>query len=297
MAVDPQLIKEMPGIVRDVALYIAVAIPATVVLGTPSRMGLEWLIQTHAIRKSGVEQRHQITSDYLAKALNPEVPLAIRYQLLRFLATPDTTGARLQTWAERELERVEPIIVGADRAVATAERELREAVNAQQIANAETKLVAAFRERKSLLEPPIAPRLTAAALRAGLISDQKLLGLSMKSANLSRMHLFFRDMKGSDFSESNMEWCNLQGCDLRTSSFANANMTNANLNHTDLRACNFDGALLHEVNFLAAHLEGANLATANIKDCNFRATYDSGTKWPAGFDPEAEGAVLNESEA
>jgi uncharacterized protein YjbI with pentapeptide repeats len=87
---------------------------------------------------------------------------------------------------------------------------------------AEKKLTKAIQRQKSLLEPPLKPPMTAAALRAGLISDKDLSGLEMKKSDLRSMSLCYRKLIGADFSECDLTDASLQGSDLRNAVFTDA---------------------------------------------------------------------------
>ncbi len=53
------------------------------------------------------------------------------------------------------------------------------------------------------------------------------------------------------------------------------------------------GADLRGIDLPKANLRGANLNAANLHRAELRgAKYNANTKWPAGFDPVAAGAVL-----
>jgi uncharacterized protein YjbI with pentapeptide repeats len=283
--------------IQTIVGYIAIAVPVTVALGNLARIALEWLGQRHTIKTTVIQQTHDITTQYLDRALDPKVPLALRHQLLRFLATPDHDGSRLQDWATSELERVGNIVDETNRAVEIAEKELQAAKSSAQVAAAEKKLTEAMQRQLSLLEPPIKPPMTPAALRAGLISDKDLSGLDMKKSDLRKMQLSYRKLIGADFSECDLSDARLQGCDLRNADFTNAKLINTILYEADLRGANLQNAILNKTDFSQARLEGADFRGAKFEDVEFRATYDKSTQWPDGFDPDAKGAVRVDSEA
>lgn len=284
-----------PETVQTIAFYIAVAVPATVAIANLARMGLEWLKQLHTIKSAQIQQSHHITTHYLDRALDPNVPLAIRHQLLRFLATPDKSGSRLSTWAESELKRVGGIVDETNQAVAVAEAKIQSAKTAAEIANAERKLADAVRRQKSLLEAPVTPPITAAALRAGLVEAKQLNGLSMKGADLSDAHIIYKEFRGADFAEANLKGSSLQGCDLREATFTGTDLTEAVFYAADLRGADLSNAKVNGANFTQARLEGANMRAQSLKTADLRATYDQSTLWPAGFDPVKAGAVLVDS--
>lgn len=276
---------------RIIAGYIAVAVPATVAIAQFSKVVLEWLNQRHKIKTSRIEQTHQITTHYLDRALDPNVPLAIRQQLLRFLATPDRAGSRLSDWSKAELQRVESVVEETNRAVLEAEKELLAAKNNTEVAAAENKLALASSKKRSLLKPPKPPPVTAAALRAGLINEEDITGLVMRDSDLKGTRLQYRNLSGADFSGSTITNGNFQGSDLRGANFRKADLTECGFYRSDLRGANLQGTQLAKTDFHAARLEGADLSDAILKDPDLRATYDDSTKWPEGFDPDKYGAV------
>lgn len=278
--------------IQTVVGYIAIAVPVTVAIANLARILLEWLKQRHTIQSAQVQQGHQITTHYLDRALDPTVPLAIRHQLLRFLATPDKSGSRLSLWAADELKRVGVIVAEVDRAVLTAKAEIQAAKTPGEVATAERKLADAVQAQNSLLTEPAAPPITAAALRAGLIKTKQLSGLSMKEADLSGAQLGYKDLRGSDFSGANLKGTRFQRCDLRTSVFTGADLKNTIFLESDLRGANLANTRINKTDFSQARLEGADLRAQGLETALLGATYDGSTLWPTGFDPVKAGAVL-----
>lgn len=289
-------IQMQPETIQIIAAYIALAVPGTVAVSNLAKIALEWLKQRHTISSSQITQSHEITSHYLDRALDPNVPLAIRHQLLRFLSTPDKSGSRLQAWAEGELKRVGGIVDETNKAVADAEAEIQKARNAAEIANAERKLADAVRRQKSLLEPPASPPVTAAALKAGMIEAKELNGLTMPGEDLTGTNVSYKQMRGCDFSNGILIKARFQGCDLRATSFLNANLEDSVFYEADLRGVDFTGANLKKADFHKARLEGAVLTDAVLDDADIRATFDDSTIWPAAFDPAKNGAVHMEQQ-
>lgn len=277
--------------IKTIVGYIALATPATVALANLAKIGIEWLKQKHSIREAQTNQAHQITTHYLDRALDPNVPLAIRHQLLRFLATPDQQGKRLSDWAEAELSRIGGIVEETNRAVVTAEHELQQAKNAAEVASAERKLAEAVKKQRSLLEPPLTPPISAPAIRAGLVAETDLPGLNMKGQDLSGAHFVFRNLRGADFSNADLSNTWLQGCDLRAANFSGAKMEGTVLFGADVRGADFNESIIDRANFQQARLEGAELQSATIRDSDMRGTYDESTRWPNDYDPEEQGAV------
>ncbi len=277
--------------IKTIAGYIALATPVTVALANLAKIGMEWLRQGHSILEAKINQSHQITTHYLDRALDPNVPLAIRHQLLRFLATPDKNGTRLSKWAESELSRIGGIVEETNRAVVEAESALQQAKSNAEIAAAERKLAEAIKKQRGLLEPPSPPPISAAAIRAGLVSEKELPGLDMMGQDLSRASFTYRNLRGADLSGANLFEASLQGCDLRAVNFTGAKLDGITLYGADARGADFSGSCIVNGNFQKARLEGANLHSATITDSDMRATYDETTSWPDGFNPEENGAV------
>ena len=84
-------------------------------------------------------------------------------------------------------------------------------------------------------------------------------------------------LPNANLSGEYLSGANLSGTDLRE-----ANLRDADLKRTDLSGANLS----------KAYLFGADLRGADLSD----AKYNSETKWPEGFDPEAAEAVLVEDE-
>ncbi len=280
-----------PETVQAIAGYLALAVPVTVAITNIAKALLEWLQQRHKIIESQIQLSHSITTHYLDKALDPTVPLAIRHQLLRFLSTPDKDGTRLSGWAKSELERVGGLVEETNRAVSEAEAALRTANSAAELERAERKLAEAVRKQNGLLQAPTTPPVTAAAIRAGLVTEKKLSGLQMPGEDLHKADFVYRELRGADFSGSNLVGSSLQGCDLRVATLAGANLTGARINLADLRGANLRNAITQSTSFHQARLEGADLTGTDLSSADLRATYDESTIWPQGFDPIQAGAV------
>lgn len=271
--------------------YVAAAVPATVAIVNIFKVILEWLQQRHKIREAQIQQSHQITTHYLDKALDPAVPLAIRHQLLRFLATPDSSGSRLHSWAKSELERVGGLVEETNRAVVAAEDSLRKAKSAIELERAERELANAVRKQRGLLEPATTPPVTPAAIRAGLVEEKKLNGLEMPRADLRGAELVYRELRGANLSGADLTGASLQGCDLRAADLSEARLEKTVFFLADLRGANLSSAKIRDSSFHQARLEGASLIGTELKDSDCRATFDDATVWPETFDAIAAGAV------
>jgi hypothetical protein len=90
---------------------------------------------------------------------------------------------------------------------------------------------------------------------------------------------------GANLRWSNLWHANLSGADLRGADLSGADMHGANLIGADLRY-----ARLRDSNLRGALLNSVDLSKTDLT----AATYDTHTKWPEGFNPEATGAVLDE---
>jgi hypothetical protein len=278
-------------LIEAIARLAAVAVPATVALTSLSKIVMEWLSQRHTLKNARIAQDHQITTQYLDHALDPGVPLAIRHQLLRFLATPDKDGSRLTAWAITELQRVGGVVDEVNREVDRAEKALNAAKTTDETASAERALAKATRQQESLFRVAPVPKITAASLKAGFIQDKDLGALVMKGEDLSGVVLSFRNLQGSDFTGAILQGARFRGCNLRSSSFARSSGKGTLFCESDLRGADFSDAVLDKADLQGAHLEGANLRTAKISDCDMRATFDSTTQWPDGYDARSAGAV------
>jgi hypothetical protein len=278
-------------VLRQISAYVAISIPVTVAIANMAKIALDWLNKNHQIRHSTIEQMHKIDNHYLEKTLNPEIPLAIRQQLLRFLATPNTKNNRLGLWAGAELKRVGEVIDETNKAVKIAEEELHKAKSPEEIEKAELILQSAIMNQQSLLLPPIKPSISPQSLRAGFIEDKDILNLDMSGENLQGVALLYRNLKNADFSEANLSESNFQGSDLRGTSFKDSNLTDARIHLADLRGADFRGANMTNTNLGKSRVEGANFQNSIFENVIMTVTYDESTKWPEGFNLERAGAV------
>ena len=116
---------------------------------------------------------------------------------------------------------------------------------------------------------------------------------SSAPAHTSARHYFTHlDLAGADLAGANLAGFDLIGLELRGSNLAEAVLSEADLSWADLRDAdlqrtNLDGAYLYE-----AKLSGANFFEASLVGTDLTgAAFNQTTIWPAGFDPEAAGAV------
>lgn len=137
-----------------------------------------------------------------------------------------------------------------------------------------------------------------ADLRGADLSVANLSGADLRGADLSRANLWWTDLKDSQIDETTQieaKWRlvweiankralqhNLIGADLR----------GANLSETDLSGSNLSGTNLSWADLSGANLSEADLSKTNLNKADLSETrYNEGTRWPAGFDPAAAGAV------
>lgn len=125
--------------------------------------------------------------------------------------------------------------------------------------------------------------LAASSLNWANISQAGLKRTNLHQANLIGAVLQDADLNEADLSEAILNGADLTGADLR-----GANLARADLNWADLSGANLQGAHLQGANLAWANLGTADLAGANLTG----AQYNSHTRWPEQFDPQAAGAIL-----
>jgi Pentapeptide repeats (8 copies) len=117
-----------------------------------------------------------------------------------------------------------------------------------------------------------------------------LVGVGMLGVRLWPYWVAKHHGRGADLPGAVLVWAPLRGADLD-----GANFREANLRGADLRGAFLDGADL-----TGSDLRGADLRDTKLEfdrlliiwGIRFRhARYDASTRWPAGFDPRAHGAV------
>jgi hypothetical protein len=104
---------------------------------------------------------------------------------------------------------------------------------------------------------------------------------------------------GSVLTYARLRRAQWRGVDLRGVTLSGADLRDANLRGADLRLARlWDGCLLYGADLRGADLRGTDLwGVFPDMSTDYRgATYDTHTRWPAGFDPRAHEARLVDDE-
>jgi uncharacterized protein YjbI with pentapeptide repeats len=141
---------------------------------------------------------------------------------------------------------------------------------------------------------------------------QKLAGIDLRGRDLSGFYLEEKDFTGATFSGADLRGADFVGATLNSTYFDGADLDGADisetytkaaklrkasLRRTDVSEADLTGSVLSkadlfEADLSQAQLEDADFRGANLRGANLRgATFNDGTKWPSGFDPEAAGAT------
>jgi len=102
----------------------------------------------------------------------------------------------------------------------------------------------------------------------------------------------------ADFSKAYLGWVTINGASISGCNFSNAIVCRAKLTNNFMAAVNFTDANLIGTDFSGSDMSGDNLCGADLTEAILfevdliNATYNAATKWPAGFDPVAAGAIL-----
>ena len=253
-----------------------------------------WVNARAKIKLQEQAQQHKIVTGYLDRALDPEVPLAIRQQLLRFLST--SAGPQIENWAKTELRLVDAVVEGMDHAIEEAEKARKWARNPQSLREAERRLADAVRQRLSAGGMKVRPPPSVAALKAGFYahSERSVIGIDMRGKDLEGASLAYANLQGSTFADARLRGASFQGADLRAADMSGADLGNARFNDADVRAAKFCNSDLRGADFHKAYLHGADFSGAQLEHADLRGTYDDATVWPASFDPALAGAVLSD---
>lgn len=139
--------------------------------------------------------------------------------------------------------------------------------------------------------------LAKANLSAADLSGAILHGTTLSEANLSGANLsMVADPIGANLREANLTGADLTGADLGQADLNGAILKWARLGEADLRGADLSGAnlklaVLFKTDLRKADLCGTDLSGTKLHETDLReARYDSETRWPDDFDPEASGA-------
>jgi uncharacterized protein YjbI with pentapeptide repeats len=118
-------------------------------------------------------------------------------------------------------------------------------------------------------------------------------GRHLRGADLPNINLAGRDLSCDYLADANLNGANLSDTNLTHADLTGASLCDANLSRANLHGAHLAGARLLRSILWAAHLEEADLQGAILGRADLHgALYDRGTRWPAGFDPRAHGAIL-----
>jgi hypothetical protein len=142
------------------------------------------------------------------------------------------------------------------------------------------------RTGKVLLELP-AGSLEHANLQRAALWGADLRFATLRAANLSHADFREADLSFTDLLDANLDHVDLTGAHLQSARLLGTTFVNANLAGADLSRTEMIGTRLTD-----AWLGGATLEEAYLSNVRFDgARYDAATRWPAGLDPAAAGAV------
>ena len=161
--------------------------------------------------------------------------------------------------------------------------------------------------------------LTDASARHVVFTEAILFGTDLTDADLSNAILTSAILRDATLIRAHLDNATLNYGDLREAAFNNASVRNANLIQTNLSDSDFSGAdlsgadldratlvgaVLSEAILVNANLEWSNMQSVDLSGTDLTGSdltganlthgvADSFTRWPAGFDPEAAGVVID----
>lgn len=97
------------------------------------------------------------------------------------------------------------------------------------------------------------------------LNGMRLNNANLVNANLNRTNLSKSQLRGADFSGSQLMRANLEGADLRNAKFLGANLQRANLAGANLAGARFDGADLIEADLTGVDLTETSLLGVNLE--------------------------------
>jgi uncharacterized protein YjbI with pentapeptide repeats len=145
--------------------------------------------------------------------------------------------------------------------------------------------------------------LSQADLRGATFKWARLGHVLFRGADLTRVDFTAAEVEDADFSGATLtgatlvgvqlSGCRLSGADLSGQSLAGASLSGNDLSGAKLVGADLRGADL-STRYRATRLHGADLTDARLDGVGLSGTqYDCHTRWPAGFDPAAKGALYD----
>jgi hypothetical protein len=127
-------------------------------------------------------------------------------------------------------------------------------------------------------------------LRQTDLGDGYFRGIDFEGTNLQAVNFSNANLDEAVFAGTTGVYCavHMEWSNFRSASIKNAHLENVYLEGADLTDTDFTGS-----HFCGAHLENADFSEAILDNTNFcKATANSKTLWPKGFNPEAAGVVV-----
>ena len=141
--------------------------------------------------------------------------------------------------------------------------------------------------------------LTDADLNNAILTSANLRDATLIRAHLDNVTLNYGDLREAAFNNASVRNANLIQVNLSDSDFSGADLSGADLDRATLVGVDFSEAILVNVNLewsnmQSVDLSGADLTGSDLTGANLtHGVADSFTRWPAGFDPEAAGVVID----
>ena len=112
--------------------------------------------------------------------------------------------------------------------------------------------------------------------------------------NLKHVHMLNIHLEKANLSLAGLSFANMQGAKLQEADINRADLRFVELNNSYSQKANLSGADLTGTNLQGADLTGANLRGAILTGAKYTRGHPfwRDTTWPAGFDPQARGAIL-----
>ncbi|MBN2004479.1 MAG: pentapeptide repeat-containing protein [Anaerolineae bacterium] len=134
--------------------------------------------------------------------------------------------------------------------------------------------------------------LVGATLLQAIMRRTRLAGANLSWAVLSGADLYEAEMGGVICTYADMRAAILQGANLVKSNFKQADLTGGKLGGVNMLGANFEGAVMTVADLSGAQLLWSNLIGARLDGVTLEnARFNQHTQWPAGFDPQAQGAI------